>query len=146
VADPAGRAGAPQLSEQHAEVRGVEYLRLVGLGALIGIPAALVAALFLGLVHYLEDWLWDDLPDALGHASPPWWLVIGLPAAGACVVLAARALLPGDGGHSPIEGIGGGAVPVRFAPGIALAAIGTLAFGPVLGPEAPLIALGSCVA
>jgi len=145
VADPAGRAGAPQLSEQHAEVRGVEYLRLVGLGALIGIPAALVAALFLGLVHYLEDWLWDDLPDALGHASPPWWLVIGLPAAGACVVLAARALLPGDGGHSPIEGIGGGAVPVRFAPGIALAAIGTLAFGAVLGPEAPLIALGSCV-
>ena len=31
------------------------------------------------------------------------------------------------------------------APGVALAALGTLAFGAVLGPEAPLIALGSVV-
>jgi hypothetical protein len=30
------------------------YLRLILLGALIGIPAALVAAGFLGLVHYLQ--------------------------------------------------------------------------------------------
>ena len=33
------------------------YLRLVLLGAVIGIPAALVAAGFLALVHVLEDWL-----------------------------------------------------------------------------------------
>ena len=32
---------------------------------------------------------------------------------------------------------------MRYAPGIALAALGTLSFGAVLGPEAPLIALGS---
>jgi H+/Cl- antiporter ClcA len=145
VARAAGRDGARPLTQPSPDVRGVEYLRLVGLGALIGIPAALVAALFLALVHDLEHWLWDDLPDALGYSSPPWYLVIGLPAAGALVVLAARRLLPGDGGNPPIEGIGGGAVPVRFAPGIALAALGTLAFGAVLGPEAPLIALGSCV-
>jgi H+/Cl- antiporter ClcA len=133
------------VSSRPGEIRGIEYLRLVGLGAVIGVPAALVAALFLALVHDLERWLWDDLPDALGHSGPPWYLVIGLPAVGACVVLAARRLLPGDGGNPPVEGIGGGAVPVRFAPGIALAALGTLAFGAVLGPEAPLIALGSCV-
>ena len=30
-------------------------------------------------------------------------------------------------------------------PGVALAALGTLSFGLVLGPEAPLIALGSVV-
>jgi len=131
-------AAAPSLS-------GPAYLRLVALGAAIGIPAALVAAGFLGLVHYLEHWLWDSLPSSLGDSSPPWWLVIVLPVAGACVVLVARLLLPGDGGHSPIEGIGGGAVPVVNAPGIALAAIGTLAFGAVLGPEAPLIAIGSIV-
>ena len=35
--------------------------------------------------------------------------------------------------------------PPAAAPGIALAAPGTLAFGSVLGPEAPLIALGSVV-
>jgi H+/Cl- antiporter ClcA len=124
---------------------GTAYLRLVALGAAIGIPAALVAALFLALVHELEHLLWDRLPAALGTSSPHWYLVIGLPVVGAAVVVAARLLLPGDGGHSPLVGIGGGAVPVAFAPGIALAAIGTLAFGAVLGPEAPLIALGSIV-
>jgi H+/Cl- antiporter ClcA len=133
------------MTEASAELDGAAYLRLVGLGALIGVPAALVAALFLALVHDLEHWLWDSLPSSLGHSAPPWWLVIGLPVAGACVVIAARLLFPGDGGHPPLEGIGGGAVPVRFAPGIALAALGTLSFGAVLGPEAPLIALGSIV-
>ena len=120
-------------------------LRLVLFGALIGIPAALLAAVFLALVHELEHWLWDDLPDQLGESSPPWYLVIGLPVVGAALVVAARALLPGDGGHRPLEGIGGGPTPVRYAPGIALAALGTLAFGAVLGPEAPLLALGSVV-
>jgi H+/Cl- antiporter ClcA len=115
---------------------GRAYLRLVLLAAAIGIPAALVAALFLAAVHELEDWLWPD--------DAQWYRVIGLPVAGAAVVLAARKLLPGDGGHPPLEGIGGGGVtPLSHAPGIALAALGTLAFGAVLGPEAPLIALGS---
>ena len=35
--------------------------------------------------------------------------------------------------------------PPSFVPGVVLAAIGTLAFGAVLGPEAPVIALGSAV-
>ncbi|HET7807363.1 MAG TPA: chloride channel protein, partial [Gaiellaceae bacterium] len=127
-------------------IDGGTYLRLVGLGAVIGIPAAFLAALFLAVVHDLERWLWESLPSALGHSAPPWYLVILLPAAGACVVLLARTLLPGDGGHSPLEGIGGGGpTPVSHAPGIALAALGTLSFGAVLGPEAPLIALGSVV-
>ncbi|UDY37454.1 chloride channel protein [Dermatobacter hominis] len=121
------------------------YLRLVLLGAVIGVPAALVAALFLALVHTVEGWLWDDLPEALGHAEPPWFLVLALPVAGAVIVWVARQFLPGDGGHSPLEGIGGGATPWRNGAGIALAAVGTLSFGAVLGPEAPLIALGSVV-
>ena len=115
------------MSAAASPLGGRAYLRLVGLGALIGIPAALVAALFLALVHELENWLWDS--------DPAWYLVIGLPVAGACIVLAARWLLPGDGGHPPLEGIGGGTTPVAYAPGIALAALGTLAFGAVLGPE-----------
>jgi H+/Cl- antiporter ClcA len=128
------------------ELSGWGYLRLVLLGALIGVPAALVAAGFLALVHYLQHWLWEDLPDALGHSSPPWYLVLLLPAAGAAMVLAARTLLPGDGGHRPLEGIGAGPpLPLAYAPGIALAALATLAFGGVLGPEAPLIALGGAV-
>jgi H+/Cl- antiporter ClcA len=121
------------------------YLVLIGLAALIGIPAALVAALFLAFVHQAETWLWTDLPHALGCSRPPWYLVVGLPLVGAGIVAVARAVLPGDGGHSPLVGIGGGVTPWRFGPGIALAAVGTLAFGAVLGPEAPLIALGSVV-
>lgn len=122
------------------------YLRLVLLGALIGVPAALVAAGFLGLVHYLQHWIWDDLPDALGYSSPPWFLVVLLPVVGAAIVVVARTFLPGDGGHSPLEGLGGGPAPPDHALGIALAATATLAFGAVLGPEAPLVALGAVVA
>ncbi|MEA5154354.1 chloride channel protein [Raineyella sp.] len=128
-----------------AGMSGAAYLRLVLLGALIGIPAALVAALFLAMLHELEHLLWDVLPQALGAPSPPWYLVIGLPIVGAVLVWAARTLLPGDGGHRPLEGFGRGPTPLEFAPGIVLAAVGSLAFGAVLGPEAPLVALGSVV-
>jgi H+/Cl- antiporter ClcA len=125
--------------------KGREEVRLVLWGALIGIPAALVAALFVAAVHELEDVLWDDLPDALGHSSPPWYLVLGLPLVGAVVVILARRFLPGDGGHPPLVGLAGGATPPAHAPGVLLAALGTLGFGAVLGPEAPIIALGSAV-
>jgi H+/Cl- antiporter ClcA len=97
------------------------------------------------LVRYLQTWLWDDLPSALGHSGPPWYLVLGLPVAGALVVLAARRLLPGDGGHRPLVGLSAAPTPVSHGPGVALAALGTLPFGAVLGPEAPVIALGSVV-
>jgi H+/Cl- antiporter ClcA len=122
-----------------------EYLRLVALSAAIGLPAALVAALFLALSHELEHWLWDDLPDALGRSSPPWYLVVGLPVAGALVVVIARRFLPGDGGHTPLHGLSMAPTPLANAAGVALAALGTLGFGAVLGPEAPVIALGSVV-
>ena len=93
------------------------YLRLVLLGAVIGVPAALVAVVFLVFVHDLEHWLWHDLPDALGESSAPWYLVIGLPLAGACLVVLARRLLPGDGGHQPLHGFGGGPPCSRTRPG-----------------------------
>lgn len=130
---------------QPAELGGRAYLRLVGLGALIGIPAALLAAGFLALVRELQDVLWDDLPEALGQTSPPWYLVVGLPVVGAALVLVARSRLPGDGGHPPLDGLSATPTLPAAGPGIALAALGTLAFGSVLGPEAPLIALGSVV-
>lgn len=133
------------MADPPRELDSRTYLKLVAIGGVIGIPAALLASVFLAFVHDLEHWLWHDLPDALGHASAPWYLVIGLPVVGACIVFAARRFLPGDGGHSPLHGIGGGAVPLANAPGIALAAVGTLSFGAVLGPEAPLIALGAVV-
>ncbi len=123
-----------------------EYLQTIVLAAAVGIPAALVAALFLGTVHYFEHWLWVDLPDALGETSPPWYLVLGLPFVGAVIVLAARLWLPGDGGHEPLEGLSMAPTPIAHVPGIAVASIATLSFGLVLGPEAPVVALGGAVA
>jgi H+/Cl- antiporter ClcA len=59
------------------------------------------------------------------------------------VALAIRHL-PGSGGHSPADGFkaGGVTAPIDL-PGVLLAALGTLSFGVVLGPEAPLILMGS---
>ena len=64
-----------------------------------------MAAGFLALVHQLENVLWDDLPDALGYSSAPWFLVIALPLVGAALVVVARRVLPGDGGHDPLGGL-----------------------------------------
>jgi H+/Cl- antiporter ClcA len=125
---------------------GRKYLRLVALGALVGIPSALTGALFLGGIHELQHLLWTDLPDALGESSPPWYLILGLPVVGAVLVIVARRLLPGDGGHDPLAGLSTDSTPLSYAPGVLLAATGTLGFGIVLGPEAPVIALGSVAA
>src|SRR5689334_11231174 len=111
-------AGAAHAGRATTDTR--RYLGLVLVGAFVGVPAALAAAGFLALVHQLESWLWDDLPRSLGASSPPWYLVVGLPVAGAAVVVVARTLLPGDGGHDPLLGIGGGVTPVEYAPGILL--------------------------
>jgi H+/Cl- antiporter ClcA len=118
-------------------VAGRQYVGLVLMGAVIGLPAAAVAALFLGVVHEAEDWLWPE--------DPAWYLVVGLPVAGAALVAAARAFLPGDGGHRPLLGLGAPETPLSHVPGIFVAAFATLAFGAVLGPEAPIIALGGAV-
>ena len=47
------------------EIEGRSYLRLVGLGALIGVPAAALAAVFVAVVHELEDWIWPDSPPGI---------------------------------------------------------------------------------
>ena len=56
--------------------------------------------------------------------------------------------LPGNGGHSPAFGFKtGGPLPAdRELPAIVLASLATLSLGAVLGPEAPLIAIGGGLA
>jgi H+/Cl- antiporter ClcA len=127
-----------------ALLRSAAYTRLLILAALIGVPISALAYGFLELVAELQDVCFEDLPGWLGFDSTPvWWPILILAAAGVFVALAIR-FLPGQGGHSPVDGLkAGGAVPPAHLPGIVLAALGTLAFGVVLGPEAPLILLGS---
>ena len=130
-----------------ALLRSRAYLRLLAVAAVLGVPVSAVAWGFLALVSKLQHWLYDSLPAGLGlGAAPVWWPFLLL-AVGGVLTAAAIRFLPGTGGHSPADGFhaGGHAAP-REILGIALAALATLGFGAVLGPEAPLIALGGGLA
>ena len=121
--------------------RGYRGLLLVS--ALLGIPVALIAWAFLEIVHGLEDLLWSKLPEALGQSEPAWWYgVVVLTLAGLLVGLVVH-VLPGTGGHIPAHGLGGGQPLPKELPGIVVAAILSLALGAVVGPEAPLVAIGA---
>ena len=127
-----------------ALLRSRSYVALLVLAAIIGAPVSAVAYFFLALVAKMQGWVFTDLPKGLGfHAEPLWWPLLPLAVAGILVALTLR-YLPGTGGHSPADGFktgGGPATPIEL-PGIVLAAFATLSLGVVLGPEAPLIAIG----
>ena len=125
-------------------LRSRNYVRLLLLAAIIGAPISVVAYGFLTLVAKLQQWVFTDLPKGLGfHGTPLWWPVLPLALAGLLVALTLK-YLPGTGGHSPADGLktGGPRPGPADLPGVALAALATLSLGVVLGPEAPLIALG----
>ena len=131
-------------SDPLALLRSRSYLALLVLAAIIGVPVSAAAYFFLALVSKLQGWIFTDLPHGLGFGSEPlWWPIPPLVLAGILVSLTIR-YLPGRGGHSPADGFkaGAGAPSPAELPGIALAALATLSLGVVLGPEAPLIALG----
>jgi chloride channel protein, CIC family len=117
------------------------YVRTLVLAALLGVPVAFAAVLFQTAIHDVTHLVWDVIPDDLGWSEPAWWYVVLVP--GLAGLLVAGALrLPGHGGHSPLEGLGAEPVePIHLA-SILTAALATLGLGLVLGPEAPLIALG----
>jgi H+/Cl- antiporter ClcA len=121
-------------------------LLLLVLAAAVGVVVSLAAWGFLELIHQIQVGIFTDLPEELGyrHGAPSWFYVVVLGAAGLLVALAIRRL-PGNGGHVPAEGlqIGGDPVQPLELPGILLAAFATIGGGLVLGPEAPLIALGA---
>jgi H+/Cl- antiporter ClcA len=128
-------------------LRSRSYLALLVLAAILGVPISAAAYFFLKLVDLLQEWIFDDLPKGLGFGTEPsWWPVPVLGVAGILVGLTIR-YLPGRGGHSPADGLkaSGVAAPIEL-PGIFFAALATLALGAVLGPEAPLIALGGGLA
>jgi H+/Cl- antiporter ClcA len=119
---------------------------LLVLAAVLGVPISAAAYGFLLLVSHLQQWVYDDLPGALGFGSmPAWWPVPVLALAGLLTGLAIR-FLPGTGGHSPAGGFQPGIPKPVELPGIVLAALAGLGLGVVLGPEAPLIALGGGLA
>ena len=118
------------------------------LAAVLGIPISAIAYGFLALVTKIQEFVFSDLPDdVFSGGVPAWWPVPWLVLCGLLTGLTIR-YLPGNGGHSPAFGFhtGGGPPVDRELPGILLASLTTLSLGAVLGPEAPLIAIGGGLA
>jgi H+/Cl- antiporter ClcA len=147
VAGPAGGSPSAPAVDAAAQLRSSGYVRLLLLAALIGVPISAAAYFFLQFVGLLQGWVFRSLPRALGFtAAPLWWPLPILGLAGVLVGVAIRHL-PGGGGHSPAGGfVAGGAPTPAELPGVLFAALASLSLGVVLGPEAPLIALGAGLA
>jgi H+/Cl- antiporter ClcA len=129
-------------------LRSPQYLRLLAIAAVLGAPISAVAYWFLVLSGLLQTWLYQDLPAAWDLAPVPAWWPLPLLGIGGLLVGATIRYLPGGGGESPVDGFKPGGGPPAPLPlvGIALAALAGLATGAVIGPEAPLIAIGAGLA
>ena len=118
-------------------------LKAFGLAIGIGLVAAAGGSILLELVHLGERLFYETLPQSLGlDGVPIWWVLLMLLAGAAVIVLAQH--LPGNSGKSPLTGFHFDTPPVN-AISILIASAGTLMFGFVLGPEAPLIILGTTI-
>ena len=125
-------------------MRTSRWLSALILAAILGIPISAVAYGFLAVVSKIQHYVFDDLPTQVtGGSAPAWWPVPWLVLSGLLTALTIR-YLPGNAGHSPAFGFkaGGGPPSGPELIGVFLAALTTLSLGAVLGPEAPLIAIG----
>ena len=119
---------------------------LLVLAAVVGVVASLAAWGFLQLVHQAQVLAYTDLPKGLGFDGTPRWWSLPVLAITGLVVAFAIVRLPGGGGHVPAEGLktSGATQPVEL-PGVILAGLASIGLGVVLGPEAPLIAVGGAL-
>src|SRR6185312_12784035 len=144
----AAPTGGPAAIDPVAVLRSRAYISALVFAAILGIPISAVAYGFLALVAAIQHFLFTSLPNQiLGSPAPAWWPVPWLVLCGLLTALTIR-YLPGNAGHSPAFGFktGGGPPTGRELPGVVLAALTTLSLGAVLGPEAPLIAIGGGLA
>jgi H+/Cl- antiporter ClcA len=118
-----------------------EYLRVLAIAALLGPPVAILAAGLMAAIHGVTTLAWTDIPDAAGWSSPPAWYVLVVPVVGGAIVaLALR--MPGHGGHSAVGDLSMEPLSPLGLVSALLAALASLGLGLVLGPEAPLLAIG----
>ena len=128
-------------------LKSKEYVRLLVIASVLGIIISAVAFFFLSFINHLQGWVYFSIPPYLGfHGTPNWWVLLPLLVAGIFTGYAIK-YLPGKGGHVPADGLqaNGHPYPVEL-PGIILAAIASISLGAVVGPEAPLIAIGGGLA
>jgi H+/Cl- antiporter ClcA len=128
-----------------ATIRSRRFVVLLIIAAITGVVVSLAAWCFLELVNQIQRGVYVHLPSDLGyhHGPPLWWSLPVLVLAGVIVAFAIERM-PGGGGHIPANGLStaGGPMLPNALPGVVLAGLTTIGLGVVLGPEAPLIALG----
>ena len=134
----------PAAADPTKLLKSRSYLALLVLGAVIGVPVATVAYFFLDAIGRVQNEIFNDLPGQLGFHGEPWWWPLPWVTLSGLLVALAITYLPGTSGHEPSEGFqaGGPVAPIDLF-GVIVAAFATLSLGIVLGPEAPLIAIGS---
>ncbi|MFF0445860.1 chloride channel protein [Streptomyces sp. NPDC004609] len=130
----------------HDILRSRGYVKLLLFSALLGVPIALACFLFVSLQHWLQHGVWESLPRAVGYDEPPWWWALPALLLAGLLLAPIVTRAPGGGGHVPVKGLAGPPSGPAALPGVLLAALSTLPLGVVLGPEAPLMALGSGLA
>ncbi|MGK2955454.1 MAG: chloride channel protein [Solirubrobacterales bacterium] len=140
--DPAQGQDGP---DPASVIRSRQFVVLLVLASIVGVIASVVAWGFLELVYYIQTWVYTDIPEGLGFDSAPiWWSLPILAVAGVITAFAIERL-PGTGGHEPSDGLSPGTIPPIELPGVILAAFASIGLGMVLGPEAPLMAIGGGV-
>ena len=114
---------------------------LIGVGSALGLIVLDLAALA------LEDLLWEVLPATTGiDPDGAGWIIGILTGAGLATGLIVR-FAPGHAGPDPAtESFFPPPMPLSTLPGLAAAAILTLATGVSLGPEAPIITINVALA
>jgi H+/Cl- antiporter ClcA len=117
--------------------------RLLAVALVVGVLSAAAASVFVGVMDWGQEQLFLDLPNAWGWEGAPWWWAALLLFIGAGLIALARRL-PGATGQGPLSGFHFDD-PLSMVPSVILAALATLCFGFALGPEAPLIVLGTAV-
>ena len=123
-------------------LRSKDYRVLLVLAAVIGVVVSLASWGYLELIHYLQQWLYKDLPSGLSLSPVPTWWPLPILAVASVPIAFALARMPGSGGHKPAEGLKAGPpTQPNELPGVLLASLASIGFGMVLGPEAPLIAI-----
>ena len=134
--------GAPV--DPRALIRSRQYRVMLVFAAIVGVVVSFAAWAFLEVVHGIQVGVYEELPGDLGFDAAPWWWPLPWLAIAGLLTAIAITRLPGTGGHVPANGLSsaGPTQPIEL-PGVLMAALATLGLGLVLGPEAPLIALGT---
>jgi H+/Cl- antiporter ClcA len=129
-------------ADPSAILRSKQFPLLLVLAAVVGVVTSAVAWGFLELIYQIQQGVYTHLPRELGFSgTPEWWSLPVLAIAGVVTALAI-VRLPGAGGHIPAMGLNPEPTQPIDLPGVVLAALASIGLGAVVGPEAPLIALG----